>query len=297
MRTTIAGPGTVPATTTAPAPETDLGSPWRLQAYDRVERAMNVPLLILSLAMIPILVLPIVVHLSHDWIQTLDVIDLAIWAVFSLDYLTLLALSIDRWRYIRTHVVDLMLVALPLLRPLRVIRSVRALRVLRLARLGTVSTQGIRLSRHRLACKGPAYALGVAVILTLASAALVLDAERTRGNIHTFGDAVWWAMTTVTTVGYGDHYPVTALGRVVAVALMLVGIAVLGIITAALAAWLVKVNGEQEQDTDQQQIMNRLHDLEALISDLRADLLRAQAERDTDSSNARLGQSQELQSA
>ncbi len=248
--------------------------PWRQQAYERVERALTLPLLILSIAMIPILILPIVAHLSPDWQTTLDDLDLMIWAAFALEYVTMLSLSMNRWRYVRTHVLDLLLVALPLLRPLRLLRSVRALRLLRLARLATVATNGIRLSRHKLASRGPTYALGVAIVLTLASAAIVEDAERGRGNIKTFGDAVWWSLTTVTTVGYGDHYPVTTLGRVVAVALMLIGVAVLGIITAALAAWLVKVgNEERPEATEHEQVLGRIAELESLVLQLRADLL------------------------
>jgi voltage-gated potassium channel len=253
----------------------DEAVPWRQQAYERVEKAAALPLLIVSIALVPLLVVPLVVHLSHGWSQTVDDLDLVVWGIFTLEYLTMLALSMNRWRYVRTHVIDLLLVCLPLLRPLRIVRSVRALRLLRLARLGTVTTKGLRLSRSRLASRGAAYALGVAVVLTLAASALVLDAERGKGNIKTFGDAVWWAMTTVTTVGYGDHYPVTTLGRAVAVVLMLVGISVLGIITAALAAWLVKVSGEPEQKTEHREVLERLGQLEGLVLDLRAELVRS----------------------
>jgi voltage-gated potassium channel len=253
----------------------DEAVPWRQQAYERVEKAAALPLLILSIALVPVLIVPLVVHLSHAWTSTLDDLDLVFWGVFTLEYLTMLALSLNRWRYVRTHVLDLLLVCLPLLRPLRIIRSVRALRLLRLARLSTVTTKGIRLSRSRLASRGAAYALGVAVVLTLAASAVELDAERDRGNIKSFGDSVWWAMTTVTTVGYGDHYPVTTLGRAVAVVLMLVGISVLGIITAALAAWLVKVSGETEQKSEHKQVLERIDQLEGLVLDLRAELVRS----------------------
>jgi voltage-gated potassium channel len=63
-----------------------------------------------------------------------------------------------------------------------------------------------------------------------------LSSRRTK----TFPDALWWAATTVTTVGYGDRYPVTAVGRLVATGLMVVGIALLGVITASVAAWFVR---------------------------------------------------------
>ena len=254
----------------------DAEVPWRQQAYVKVERALTLPLLILSLAMIPVLVLPVVIHLSPGWIQTLDDLDYMIWGAFALEYVLMLALAASRWHYIKTHVPDLLLVTLPMLRPLRIFRSTRALRLLRVARLSTVATQGVRLSRQRLASKGPTYALGIAVVLMLAAAALELDAERTKGNIRNFGDAIWWAMTTVTTVGYGDHYPVTVQGRVIAGVLMLVGVAVLGIVTASLAAWLVKVNTDTSETADQlsehEQVLSRLHDLETLVLDLRSEL-------------------------
>ncbi len=69
----------------------------------------------------------------------------------------------------------------------------------------------------------------------------MLDRERAdpEANIKTFGDSVWWAFTTVTTVGYGDHYPVTTLGRWIAVMMMLSGIALIGTVTATLATWLI----------------------------------------------------------
>jgi voltage-gated potassium channel len=86
------------------------------------------------------------------------------------------------------------------------------------------------------------YVAGTAVMALGLGAVAVLDAEQDAAgaNITTFGDALWWSATTVTTVGYGDHFPVTTTGRFVAVALMVVGIACIGAITAGVAAWLVR---------------------------------------------------------
>ena len=78
----------------------------------------------------------------------------------------------------------------------------------------------------------------------------VLDAERDapEANITTFGDALWWACATVTTVGYGDHYPVSGEGRVVAVVLMVVGIGVVGAVTASVATWILgRVEAERAE--------------------------------------------------
>src|SRR6266508_1257773 len=69
-------------------------------------------------------------------------------------------------------------------------------------------------------------------------------------NITTFGDALWWSTTTVTTVGYGDRFPVTTGGRLIAVALMVGGIAVVGAVTGSVAAWMVGQVQRDEQQTD-----------------------------------------------
>lgn len=95
---------------------------------------------------------------------------------------------------------------------------------------------------HRRACAAnSSYKSGRpsrgAVLLAFCGGPAVLDAERSHpaANITGFGDAAWWAATTMTTIGYGDRYPVTATGRLAAVALMVAGIAVLGVVTATLA--------------------------------------------------------------
>jgi voltage-gated potassium channel len=96
----------------------------------------------------------------------------------------------------------------------------------------------------------------------------VLAAEEGRpgANISDFGTAVWWSMTTVTTVGYGDHYPVTVQGRAVAAVLMMCGIALLGVVTASLASYVVdRVNAEElslEKRTH--------HDVRSLLTEVRA---------------------------
>lgn len=86
---------------------------------------------------------------------------------------------------------------------------------------------------------------------TGALAVLDVEANAPESNLTSFGDAVWWAMTTITTVGYGDHYPVTVLGRCVAAGLMIGGVAVLGVVTAAVASWMVQsVAQETQADLD-----------------------------------------------
>jgi voltage-gated potassium channel len=131
-------------------------------------------------------------------------------------------------------------VAAVVLRPLRLLRLVVLLRILN--RRATDSLRG----------KVAIYVAGATVIVLFCAALAVLDAERrsAHANITTFGDALWWATTTVTTVGYGDRYPVTAEGRFVAVGLMLAGIALIGVVTASFATWLIDRVRDVERDVE-----------------------------------------------
>lgn len=130
---------------------------------------------------------------------------------------------------------DLVIVGVPFLRPLR---ALRLLRLLRLAAVGGVLNRRSGSFHARVS----AYVGTTALVVVGLSALAMFDAERDApsGNIRTLPDALWWAATTVTTVGYGDRYPTTTTGRLIAIALMVVGIALLGVVTASIAAWFVR---------------------------------------------------------
>lgn len=152
------------------------------------------------------------------------------WGAFVIDYLVTLALAHRRGRWFLLNIHELAILALPVLRPLRLLRLVMLLKVLH------------RTAGNALRGRIIVFVLGAAVLLTYCGALAVLDAEKSEpeANIATFWDALWWALTTITTVGYGDHFPITATGRMVAGALMLSGIAVVGVVTASVASWLVE---------------------------------------------------------
>jgi voltage-gated potassium channel len=160
----------------------------------------------------------------------LEAIMWATWVIFAVDYLANLWLADDRGSWFVRNLHELLIVALPFFRPLRLLRLVTLLSVLH-------RTLGDTL-RGRVVT----YVVGSATMLVFVGALAVLDVEQSapEAKILTFGDALWWAITTITTVGYGDMYPVTPLGRVVAAALMMSGIAVLGVVTASIASWLVQ---------------------------------------------------------
>ena len=158
------------------------------------------------------------------------------YLVFAIDYVARLSLAPRRWRWFVRHLFDLAIVTLPLLRPLRLLRL-----VILIAALNRAVGDAIR-GRVIL------YTASGAALLIYVAALAVLEAERhaPHAQIKTFGDAVWWAIATVTTIGYGDLAPVTPTGRVVAVLLMIGGISLIGAVTATLASWLIQRVAEED---------------------------------------------------
>ncbi|MFF2298674.1 potassium channel family protein [Arthrobacter sp. NPDC058127] len=148
----------------------------------------------------------------------------------AVDYAMCLVLARRRAQWFVRNLHELLILALPVLRPLRLLRLVTLLKLLH------------RTAGNAMRGRILTFVLGSAALLTYCGALAVLDAEENAAgaNITNFGDAIWWAMVTITTVGYGDHYPVTVVGRCVAGGLMVCGIAVLGVVTASVASWLVE---------------------------------------------------------
>jgi voltage-gated potassium channel len=203
--------------------------------YEVWERRAERPMLALALLFLVVLVVPLVIDLPPAGRTAFTAADVAIWSVFAIDYGARLYLASARWRFVRSNLLDLLVLIVPFLRPLR------ALRLLRLARIGVVAGVAQSRAQRSLHATVAVYVTTSAAGLLVLAAAAMYDVERRAvdGNIRTFPDALWWAITTVTTVGYGDRYPTTGAGRLVGGALMLVGIALLGVITASIAAWFV----------------------------------------------------------
>jgi voltage-gated potassium channel len=121
----------------------------------------------------------------------------------------------------------------------------------------------MHLTRGRLAL----YIGAATTLIVLMGGLAVLDAERgTPGStIETYPEALWWGVATITTVGYGDLYPTTLEGRLVAVALMIGGIGLIGFVTGSLAGWIVERISDSEQQTDR---ITR-HDVTTLTEEIR----------------------------
>lgn len=250
----------------------------RLEKY---ESRTTWPLLALALLFLVIYAVPIIWPDLPGWARAAtEDLTFAIWLIFAADLAARAFLS-GRWfHYLLTHPVDLIVVAVPALRPLRVLRVFATAHVL-LSRTG-------RLSVMRTL---PAITIATALLVVIGALA-VLDAERAAPNaeITNFGDALWWSMVTVTTVGYGDIVPVTIIGRITTAGLMLVGISLIGAVTASVSAWFMSnaKSAEQENAADNGQrdsdIDARLSALEAQIGDIHGVLVGSDREYSTTSS-------------
>lgn len=229
----------------------------------RWERRTQTPLLVLALTFAVAYAVPIVapdagpaVHraCTHaEWV---------VWGAFAADYLVRLFLSPARGAFVRTHWLDLAAVLLPMIQPLRLLRLVSTLMLV--GRRARMAPQ-IRLTT---------YVAGAVVGLLMFGSLAVLSVERDApdGNIKNLGDALWWSVTTMTTVGYGDHSPTTGLGRLLAVGLMLSGIALLGVVTANIAAWFIS-RFERDDQVERAQTA-AIAELTAEVRALRAEVAR-----------------------
>jgi voltage-gated potassium channel len=216
-------------------------------AYDRFAKAVDVPMMVITILWLPVLILPLVMSVHGTMNDVFVAIDFMVWALFAIEYVVKLYLAPERWHFVRTHVLDLIIVVVPFFRPLRAARLVR-LQVL--GRLFVVGGEGLRRIKQVFTHKGFHFVVLFAALLVFLCAGLVTLAERNAraANIHEFGQGLWWAIVTVTTVGYGDRYPVTPMGQGVAVVLMLAGIGLIGALTATVASYFVEQKADEEED-------------------------------------------------
>ncbi len=150
-------------------------------------------------------------------------LEYAIWAMFALIFIAKVALAPARFAYLRRNWLEALIVLVPVIRPLLIIRAI--LFVIR----------GV--SRwKRLATFEVLLAYGIGIVLLAATIVTTVEQNADGANIHSFPDAIYWSLVTTSTVGYGDHYPVTVVGKFMAVFLMFFGIGIFAGIVAAIVS-------------------------------------------------------------
>lgn len=221
-------------------------------------------MVVLALVSVPVIVAPWLLDLPGAVAASLEVVDWVIWAAFTFQFLVRISLTDHRLRFAIREWPDVLIILLPLLRPLRILRSARVLRVLGVVRLAAFLAEAGRTGARMVARSHIGYVVVAALAMIVAAAALIVAVEGQDGaGIETFGDGLWWAVTTVTTVGYGDLYPQTPVGRGVAALLMSIGIATFGVVTAKVAAFFVEEQADPTIHAKLDEILRRLDELES----------------------------------
>lgn len=220
-------------------------------------------LALLALGFLALYAYEILAHLDGTALERTEIALNIIWGIFLIDYVIRLSIARNRWQWAKNNLLDLASVALPFLRPLRLIRLITLLTVLH------------RTTGETLRNKIITYTIFSTTLLVAVSSLAILEAERdTEGaTITTYGDALWWSVVTITTVGYGDYTPITTTGRLITLGLMIGGMALIGVITATLASWITDQSADTTQHIEQS-THDQLAALERTISDLQRDIKR-----------------------
>ncbi len=203
-----------------PAAEPEVLTPAGRRWVERAQRPLDLLAVVFLVDMILIWSFP---DGPQAFLRTLDVVAWLVWACFAVDYGARLLLSVGRMRFLRTHKLDLLMVLLPMLRLLRIFLLLRR-------SLASVSTEKIA---------GSILSIVIAVVFASAFFMWRVEYDAPDATITTFRAAMWWAVVTTTTVGYGDYTPVTQVGRTIAIVVMIVGIGLIGTVSATVAAWFV----------------------------------------------------------
>jgi voltage-gated potassium channel len=242
---------------------------------ERIAKRFEVPVLVAAALVIPAIVVENVA--GEPWDTLALALNWLIWSVFAAEVVVMEAVVPGKVGWLRKHPIELAIVALtPPFLPAS-LQAIRVLRLLRLVRLFVV----VRAMRRLFTMEGLRYAAFITLLIAIGGGAAFSAVEKGRST----WDGVWWAVTTMTTVGYGDISPQTNYGRVIGIVVMLVGIGFIAVLTAALAQRFLAAEVREEvveleavEDDvleEIREVMARLQRLEARV----ATLTRAGAQR------------------
>jgi voltage-gated potassium channel len=199
--------------------------------------------------------------LSQETRDIVDAVDNVVCGIFLLDFFINLGRAKDRFQFMKWGWIDLLssIPAIDFLQAGRIVRVIRILRVLRGIRLARILANYLKNNRADGAFLAVIF---IAILLLFLSSIAILQVEVAQdSNIKTPSDALWWAIVTMTTVGYGDKFPTTTIGRIIASVLMVSGVGLFGTLSGSVASWILNPV-EQRQDVD----LNAIHAELALIN-------------------------------
>lgn len=206
---------------------------------------------ILSIYVLGALALDTFTVLDEEVSKLIGYFDYLICAVFFFEFWYRLFTAENKWQYLKWGWVDL-ISAIPMIDAFRTARLVKLVRIIRIIKAYRSVQQLLTYLFHNRVKGTFASAILTAVLMLIFSAIAILKVETLpESNIKTAEDAIWWAFVTITTVGYGDKYPITSEGRIVAAILMTVGVGLFGTFTAYISSWFVQGNQPQKESDSQ----------------------------------------------
>lgn len=236
-----------------------------------IEKRIEKPMIILSLLIIPILLVELgIVTTNPTYMSVAAIIDDFIWFIFLFEYLLLVSLHSNKTQYTKKNWLNvlILLVSPPVLSPpsFASARSLRVLRALRFMRLLIPLKRGIE-PIYEISTKNSFHHITFITIFFIIISGIIF------GQIEheDVFDGIWWAITTVTTVGYGDLYPHTTYGKIYAITLMLIGIAFASVLTANIASYFVSKDTRSDAKntiSENELILKKLDDLSLKIDEL-----------------------------
>ncbi|WP_165310290.1 potassium channel family protein [Vibrio ziniensis] len=186
-----------------------------------------------------LLFFPIEEEMRHLFIG----LDFLICSIFVLQLCVDLIRSADRLQFMKTHWIDF-LASIPMIEPLRYARIFQILRIILVVRSGRTILKQLLANRRETTIAS--ILLLLVLMMTLGSSfMLFVESKDPHANIQSGGDALWWALVTISTVGYGDHFPVTTAGRLIATAMILCGVGIFGMISGLITSLLTSPDKTQ----------------------------------------------------
>jgi voltage-gated potassium channel len=241
---------------------------WRQEPNGRVTHRLEPLMLALALLVIPVVLIE-ESHVSRGLKDAAAVVNWLIWLGFLAELIFVLAVAPRRAAALRAHWLEVAIVILtpPFVpRVLHSLRLARLVRLLRLARLGLLGSRAIRAEHVLTSRRGFRYLALVTAFLVAGAGGVISLVDSS--DIPNVGTGMWWAIVTVTTVGYGDVYPHTVAGRIVGSLLMLVGIGFISLLTATIASSFVASDGAADARIDE--LLETVRRLEQRLEQLSA---------------------------
>lgn len=228
---------------------------------EQVSRFLELPMIAVTVLLIPVMAIPVLFQLSPLLQKIFHWADLGLWSLFYGELFLKLAVSRNYIQTIRRNWFLVLILIVPALRLFRLVRLARLLRILRLLRLHSL------VNRFKEETRKVVYSFEYITVtfglIVIIAAFAVWHVEKSNGGaVSSFGDAMWWAIMTVTTVGYGDVVPSTDEGKIVASFLAVLGIVLFMLIVAKVTSLFVRSSIDHNQNKAIAKLLARIEKLE-----------------------------------